>query len=204
MVRNMAQSEIAVAFGAEAAALSSVASGLTNEDLGRASPCPPWTVGELLCHVLTAAGRIEQALSEPDGRRAVLASAGLASAGPANTGLISTVDYYRPDERFSATTNADRIETARVLARQLGGADAISAELGSRCREAVGLLQAAPAERIIGPGALVVGQRPAGLPQRLGEHRTPAGDVIQGDCDGVLAPRFRPRGGTRPFRPRRD
>jgi len=51
---------------AEAAALSRVVAGLDSTDLSRTSPCPPWTIGALICHVLIAAGRIAQALAEPD------------------------------------------------------------------------------------------------------------------------------------------
>ena len=91
-------------------------------------------IGELLCHVLIGADRISQALGQPaDG------------SGP----LITTVQYYRPDERFSAATNADRIETARTLAACLGEPGAISAELGRRCRESIELLTTAPADRTI-------------------------------------------------------
>jgi uncharacterized protein (TIGR03083 family) len=136
MVPDMPRNVITVALAAEAAALSEAASGLTDADLTRASPCPPWTVGELLCHVLIAVDRIRQALREPE------------VTGP---GLIAAADYYRPDQRFSAATNADRIDTAKVLARRLasGGAAGIAAELDQRCAVSLGLLEAAPADRTV-------------------------------------------------------
>jgi hypothetical protein len=84
-----------------------------------------------LCHVLIGADRISQALGQPAG-----------ASGP----LITTVKYYRPDTRFSAATNAERIETARKLAARLGEPDAIAAELDRRCRESVELLATAPAD----------------------------------------------------------
>jgi len=128
------QTAVTDALAAEAATLQDVVSGLAETDLNLASPCPPWTIGELLCHVLIGADRISQALGQPaDG------------SGPS----ITTVQYYRPDNRFSAATNADRIETARTLAACLGEPGAIAAELGRRCRESIELLTTAPADRRI-------------------------------------------------------
>ena len=130
----MGQTALTDALAAEAATLQDVVSGLTETDLSRVSPCPPWTIAELLCHVLIGADRISQALGQPAG-----------ADGP----LVTTVQYYRPDKRFSAATNADRIETARTLATGFGSAGAIAAELGRRSRESVKLLTTAPAGRAI-------------------------------------------------------
>ena len=127
------QTTVTAALAAEAAALQDVVSGLAETDLSLASPCPPWTIGELLCHVLIGADRISQALSQP------------ADGGP----LITAVQYYRPDARFSPATNADRIETARMLAARLGDPGAIAAELRRRCRESIELLTTAPADAAI-------------------------------------------------------
>ena len=132
----MTQKDITDALTAEAAALSQVVAGLDGADLGRPSPCPPWTVGELVCHILMAADRIREAMAEPE---------------PTGTGLVSTAAYYRPDERFSATTNADRIATAQALARQLaaGGGRALAAELDRRCAVSTDLLMTARADRAV-------------------------------------------------------
>jgi uncharacterized protein (TIGR03083 family) len=126
--------DVAAAFDAEAGVLLTVVSGLTDADLAEPSPCAPWTVGELACHVLIGAGRIGPALADPEG---------------ADDPLISTAEYYRRDQRFSAATNADRIETARALARQLSGPGAMAAELGRRCRQSAELLAAAPPGRTV-------------------------------------------------------
>ncbi|HTX81409.1 MAG TPA: maleylpyruvate isomerase N-terminal domain-containing protein [Streptosporangiaceae bacterium] len=126
--------DVSAAFDAEAAALLTVVSGLTDADLAEPSPCAPWTVGELACHVLIGANRIGPAMAEPE---------------RADDTLITTAEYYRRDQRFSAATNADRIETARALARQLSGPGAIAAELGRRCRESAELLAAAPPGRTV-------------------------------------------------------
>jgi len=126
--------DISAAFDAEAAALLTVVSGLTDTDLAESSPCAPWTVGELACHVLIGAGRIGPALAQPE---------------RADDPLITTAEYYRRDQRFSAATNADRIEAAMALARQLSGPEAIAAELGRRCQESAELLAGAPPGRTV-------------------------------------------------------
>lgn len=126
--------DVSAALDAEATALLAVVSGLTDADLAEPSPCAPWTVGELACHVLIGASRIGPAMAEPE-----------RADGPP----ISTAEYYRRDQRFSPATNADRIETARVLARQLPGPGAIAAELARRCRESAELLAAAPVGRTV-------------------------------------------------------
>jgi uncharacterized protein (TIGR03083 family) len=128
------QNAVSAALDAETAALQAAASRLTDADLGKASPCAPWTVGELACHVLIGASRIGPALAEPE---------------RPEQPVISTAEYYRHDERFSRITNADRIETARTLARQLTGPGAIAAELERRCRESAELLAAAPEARTV-------------------------------------------------------
>ena len=130
----MVQNAVSAALDAEATALLAVAFRLTDGDLAKASPCAPWTIGELACHLLIGTSRIRQSLAEPQ-----------RSDGP----LVSTAEYYRRDERFSAATNADRIESARALARQLPGAGEIAAELDRRCRESAELLAGAPADRTV-------------------------------------------------------
>jgi uncharacterized protein (TIGR03083 family) len=126
--------DVSAAFDAEAAALLPVVSGFTDAELAEPSPCAPWTIGELACHVLIGASRIGPALAEPE-----------RAADP----LISTAEYYRRDQRFSAATNADRIETASALATQLRAPAAMAAELERRCRESAELLAAAPPDRTI-------------------------------------------------------
>jgi uncharacterized protein (TIGR03083 family) len=125
------------AFAAEAEALQAAMTGLTEQESSLLSPCAPWTVGELLCHVVIGAGRVAQAVAEPE------------PAGPASTEVGTTVDYYRHDARFSAAVDADRIETARALARELGGPEQMVLELARRCRQTTSLLAAAPADRTI-------------------------------------------------------
>ena len=130
----MSGADVAAALAAEGFALGAVVAGLTAADLDRPSPCPPWTAAELTCHVIIGAGRIAAALREPED-----------PAGP----LITALGYYRPDERFSAAVDADRIDTARNLAQRLGSAEAVSAELTRACTESVALLTSARADRTV-------------------------------------------------------
>ena len=109
-------------------------SGLYQSELYRPSPCPPWTAGDLLGHILIATGRVRQALAEPAD-----------DTGP----LVSTAAYYRPDHRFSGVANMDRIETAQALAGQLRDPPAIAAELERRCQDTLRLIIEAPGDRTI-------------------------------------------------------
>jgi uncharacterized protein (TIGR03083 family) len=128
-VRN---GQIASAFAAEATALANVAAGLADADLDRVSPCPPWNVGELLCHMLIAVRRMAEVQAD---------------AGPGE--LVTAAGYFRPGERFSAAVNSDRIEAARALARSLGSAAAIFAAFDAAWPEAHAILTASPADTAI-------------------------------------------------------
>jgi uncharacterized protein (TIGR03083 family) len=124
MVHIMASATIA-AVRAEAAALVNVAAGLADTELGRPSPCPPWTIADLLGHVIIAVSRIGQVTATPDDVPSEMVTA----AG------------YRPDHRFSGAVNDDRSATAQALAAKLGNAAAIAAELDRTCRDGCRLLE---------------------------------------------------------------
>ena len=121
------------AFVTESAALAAVVAGLTGTDVRRASPCPPWTLADLLGHIIVATDRIGQAVE--------------AARAPAAPGapLVTAAGYYRPDHRFSAQANTDRIDVAAALAARLGTAAAIAAELAAVRERNLALLQSAPA-----------------------------------------------------------
>jgi uncharacterized protein (TIGR03083 family) len=135
IVRNVAHGTVLDAFRAEAERLSERVAG---EDqaagFANASPCPPWTVGELLCHVRIAVGRAPAALAGPE---------------PSDGPVVPAAGYYRPGERFSAATNAERIAVARRAAAALGSPAAIAADFGQAWREAWTLAGAAPAGRLV-------------------------------------------------------
>jgi uncharacterized protein (TIGR03083 family) len=129
----MAADAVLDGFAAEARSLAAAMAAVPAAAFGAASPCPPWTVGELFAHVATAAGRVVGMLAEPE-------------PGPGDRGLVSAAGYYRPDRRFSAATNADRIATARRGAAGLGPAD-LRAEFDRAWRSALADVAAAPPGR---------------------------------------------------------
>src|SRR5450759_149863 len=99
--------EVRAAFRAEAERLSEVAAGQDGAGLGRPSPCPPWTVGELLYHVRVAVGHLSAMLAEPPPGTRHGGDAQTDGGRPDAGALVSAAGYYRGDHRFSASTNAD-------------------------------------------------------------------------------------------------
>jgi uncharacterized protein (TIGR03083 family) len=123
------------ALRAEAAALCDVIAGLSETELGRPSPCPPWTIADLLCHIVIATGRIGPAIDAA------------AAADGRGGDLVTAAGYYKPDVRFSAAVNADRIDVAAALAARLGAAAAIGAALTAAAGQSLELLEAAPPDQ---------------------------------------------------------
>ncbi|MGO9220702.1 MAG: maleylpyruvate isomerase N-terminal domain-containing protein, partial [Streptosporangiaceae bacterium] len=79
------------AFGGESRRLSEVVGSLDDAAFARPTPCDPWTVAELVCHVAMTMRRLPGMLAPPE---------------PAGTALVPAAGYYRADQRFSAATNA--------------------------------------------------------------------------------------------------
>jgi len=100
----MAADGVLDAFAAEAQSLAAALAGEPAAAFSVTSPCPPWTVGELLWHVANAADRVGRMLTEPEPEP---------EPGRGGQRLVSAAGYYQPDRRFSAATNADRIATAQ-------------------------------------------------------------------------------------------
>ena len=90
------------AFGAEARQLQGVLAGLDHAAFARPSACDPWTVAELVCHLRMVVGRLPGLLAAPE---------------LADEDLVSAAGDDRADQRFSAATNADRIQS-RSAGRQ--------------------------------------------------------------------------------------
>ncbi|MEV6104975.1 maleylpyruvate isomerase family mycothiol-dependent enzyme [Streptomyces sp. NPDC051940] len=119
------------AFDAEGLRLAEEMAAVGGDGWARPTRCEPWTVAELLAHVRMTAGRLPGMLAE----RPAPAHAEVTARG-----------YYRPDERFSAGTNAVRVESAQELAaRDTGHAEAFTATW----REAAGLCAAEPESRVV-------------------------------------------------------
>jgi uncharacterized protein (TIGR03083 family) len=127
----VADDEMIGAFAVEAQSLAAGLTAVRAADFGQASRCPPWTVGELLRHVATGAGRVCGMLAEPE---------------PPAFGPVSAADYYRADRRFSAATNADRIAAAQRDASG-AGPDELRAAFDRAWRSAAADAGAAPPGR---------------------------------------------------------
>ncbi|MFY1702293.1 maleylpyruvate isomerase family mycothiol-dependent enzyme [Micromonospora sp. WMMA1923] len=88
--------DVLTALRAETAALVAVLDRLGPPDWEQPTRCAPWTVRDMVGHVVTVLARVADAT---------------AGARPHRPDTTAT-DYYRPDHRFSATSNDDRITTA--------------------------------------------------------------------------------------------
>jgi uncharacterized protein (TIGR03083 family) len=133
-VRIVMQDMVVAAFRAEAERLSEMVSREDEASFTLASPCPPWTFGELLYHLRIGVGRVPAMLATPE-----------PAAGP----LVSATGYYRPDERFSASVNTDRITAARQGAAALGSVAAILRDFDRGWRETWALARATPQTRVV-------------------------------------------------------
>jgi len=133
-VQLVASGIVVDAFRAEAERLSEMVSGNDEAGFTAPSPCPPWTVGELLYHVRIAVGRVTGMLAEPE---------------PAEGPLVSAVGYYRPGQRFSSASNMERITDARKGATALATGTAIVRDFEQAWRESWALARAAPQDRVV-------------------------------------------------------
>ncbi len=126
--------EAVEAFAAESQQLAAVAAETDDAGFARPSPCVPWTAAELLYHVRTGLGRLNDML---------------AAAEPAEGGLVSAPGYYRAGQRFSQAVNDERVASAQRGAAALDGAAARARDFALAREEAVALLRATPPERVV-------------------------------------------------------
>jgi hypothetical protein len=147
------------ALAIETAALTHALGSLPEPAWASPTRCRPWDARTLLAHVRVAVARVPQALAEPAPRvpQALAEPAprvpqALAEPQPQPQPVpaaeVSAVEYYRPDERFSPATNADRIVTAQAHASDLPG-PAILAELDDLRGAIVDLCTPEPPDRVI-------------------------------------------------------
>ena len=122
------------AFGAESGRLSEIAAGLDDAAFARPTRCDPWTVAELMFHVAMTMRRLPSMLAAP---------------APSGAAMVSAAGYYRPDQRFSAPTNADRIESARRGAAGLASAAARARDVSKARQQAWAALRDAPPGRVV-------------------------------------------------------
>ncbi|MEP7023372.1 MAG: maleylpyruvate isomerase N-terminal domain-containing protein, partial [Actinomycetota bacterium] len=130
----MTPAMIHAAFGAESQRLWEVIATADDAAFGRPTPCVPWTVAELVYHVRTTMDRLPGMLAAPE---------------PPGSGLVTAATYYRADQRFSAATNADRVESAQRGAAALPGQAAGALDFAEARQRALAAQRAAPAGRIV-------------------------------------------------------
>ena len=126
---------VRAALRAEAEGLAAAVASEPPAAFARPSPCPPWTVGDLLYHVRTGVARLSHMLAEPEPT---------ADA----EGLVTAAGYFSPDHRFSPATNADRVASAQHGAAGLP-AEAMAADFERAWLEARAAVQAAPPDRVV-------------------------------------------------------
>ncbi|WP_207709567.1 maleylpyruvate isomerase N-terminal domain-containing protein [Actinomadura macrotermitis] len=120
------------AFDDEAERLAGVLHTLADADLDRATPCPPWTVRELVVHVRNGAARPVSGLAVP----------------PPPAPALDATGYFNPGI-FDAASNAERVEATRRDAAAYRTAAELAAAFDDcrrRTREAV---RAQPPDRIV-------------------------------------------------------
>jgi uncharacterized protein (TIGR03083 family) len=122
-------------FRLEAESLTRDLADAPEAEFSKASPCQPWTVGDLLHHIRIGAGRLQELLSQPE--------------PPAESKLISAVDYYRPEKRFTHAVNEDRISAAQRGAAKLGSGKAVLHDFDRTWRVSYDLAKTAPTTRVI-------------------------------------------------------
>lgn len=129
----MTAGRILAGFRAEAEGLSDVLHELAPLEWSRPTPCPPWSVAELLGHVLTTVAWLPGMIAAPAPTAATVSAAG----------------YYRPDQRFSPQTNAERIALGRRRAGNAGDGPGLAAEFGQTWHHVLRLCEAEPPERVV-------------------------------------------------------
>ncbi len=121
------------AFASESERLVEVLRGLGPADWARPTACQPWTVVQLMGHVLVATGRILGVLDEDSPVEAMVTAAG----------------YYRPDVRFSTEANAARVALGQERAAAVGDPAALVAEFDTAWRDVDRLCRRESPDRVI-------------------------------------------------------
>lgn len=121
------------ALAAEGAQIAEVMLGLGEDDFDRPTRCRPWTVGELLAHLLVATNRLPVMLAET----------------PPAESNVSAAGYYRSDRRFGPEATATRVATATDDAATFAGGHPLAQAFDGAWREIVALARAEPPERLV-------------------------------------------------------
>ncbi|MFG2167079.1 maleylpyruvate isomerase N-terminal domain-containing protein [Micromonospora chersina] len=123
---------VRAAFRDECVRLEGVLRGLDAADLDRPTPCPPWAVRDLLAHVRTGAGRLVGMLAAPAPERAEVDAAAYFGAA-----------------KFAPDVDRDRIDGARIEARELPGVPEVAEGFARAWRAADAAVAAEPPGRVV-------------------------------------------------------
>jgi uncharacterized protein (TIGR03083 family) len=130
---DMTLSRALDAFRLEAESLSRAVEGVSKEEWDLPTRCEPWTVRELLGHI-----------------RVVIAwLPGMLTAVEPDRADVSAIEYYRPDDRFAAQTNAARIGLAQDHAARLGHGAALVEDFTATWRMVVRQCSAEREDRVV-------------------------------------------------------
>jgi len=115
----------------EAAAFAAALDELPASAWDTPTRCDPWTVRDVVGHVITVLARTSGMIAAPDPQRSD----------------TTATDYYRADERFSPVANADRVRTARE--RAVAEPATLIREFTETCQAVTTLSSGQPADRTV-------------------------------------------------------
>ena len=124
--------QVSDAFAAECAALGRGLGEIAEVDWDRPTRCDPWSVRELLGHVCVVLGWVP----------------GMLAAETPEQAEISAAEYYRPDHRFNAATNANRIDLGRKRVHDVP-VGSLAAEFADVWRDVEARCRREPADRVV-------------------------------------------------------
>ncbi|MGW0431066.1 maleylpyruvate isomerase N-terminal domain-containing protein [Micromonospora sp. NPDC003197] len=143
---------VLVAFRQEADAFTAALGELPTSAWDQPTRCTPWQVRDVVGHVITVIARVPDMVAAPAPDTPTPGEPAPDTPTPGepapDTPDITATGYYRADNRFSSTANADRVRTARNRA-------AVS-DVAGLCREftetwqtVVALCEQQPAGRVV-------------------------------------------------------
>ncbi|GAA2193472.1 maleylpyruvate isomerase N-terminal domain-containing protein [Micromonospora lupini] len=133
---------VRAAFRAECVRLTDILSEVDDADLDRPTPCPPWTVRELIAHVRTGAGRLTDMLAASAPPRAEVDAAGYFGAAKFTPQVdAARIDAARAEAARADVARADaaRSEAARSDAARSAAARSEAARSEAAWSEAAGI-----------------------------------------------------------------
>jgi len=121
------------ALAAETERVAGVMAGVSENDFDRPTRCRPWSVRDILAHLLVASNRLPTMLAPPQPLEANVSAAG----------------YYRSDRRFGRDATRARIAAATDDAAAFASGHTLARALDGACTEMLALARAEPPERLV-------------------------------------------------------